>query len=146
MTHKGPQQVYDDYKRVALELRTAEARIEEQDERIEELEAACEVVSSEFEGDLWVVCRRLLTKTYFDFSASTADGVYADDFEGHMNETLAEFDRSQDQLDKLKVIFRGSRHQHHTQSCVKGEIPNTQIKILTDIDMQRVEKALKETP
>jgi hypothetical protein len=27
MTHKGPQQVYDDYKRVALELRTAEARI-----------------------------------------------------------------------------------------------------------------------
>ena len=74
MTHKSPQQVYDDYKRVVVELRTA-----------------------------------------------------------------------QDQLDKLKVIFRGSRHQHHTQSCVKGEIPNTQIKILTDIDMQRVEKALKET-
>jgi hypothetical protein len=75
MTHKGPQQVYDDYKKVALELRTAE-----------------------------------------------------------------------DQLDKLKVIFRGSRHRHHTQSYLKAEIPAAQIEILTDIDMQRVEQALKEPP
>lgn len=63
------------------------AKLEEAQERIEELEAACEVVSSEFEGDLWVVCRRLLRKTGFDFN--NPDGVQAADFEEHMNEVFA---------------------------------------------------------
>jgi hypothetical protein len=144
MTHKGPQQVYDDYKRVALELRTAEARIEEQDERIEELEAACEVVSSEFEGDLWVVCRRLLTKTYFDFSASTADGVYADDFEGHMNETLEQFDISQARIKGLEETLTT------ISSCVQQwkESPKTTgTEIFLDLLKDTCDEALQgETP
>jgi hypothetical protein len=82
----------------------SQAIIQEKDERIEELEAACEVVSQEFEDDLWVACRRLLTKTYFDFSASSVDGIHADDFEGHMNETLKQFDISQTRIAELEGV------------------------------------------
>lgn len=71
------------------------AKLEEQAERIEELEAACEVVSNEFEGELWQSCRRLLQETYFDFSGTCGDGIQAADFESHMKETLSEFDRLQ---------------------------------------------------
>jgi hypothetical protein len=79
-----------------------EAGIEEKDERIEELESACEVVSNEFEGDLWVACRRLLTKTHFDFSTTSVDGVQAESFESHMNETLSEFDRAQARIVEIE--------------------------------------------
>ena len=53
----------------ALSARLAEVEAErdEMAERIEDLERACEVVSSEFEGELWQACRRLLQKTHFDF-------------------------------------------------------------------------------
>jgi hypothetical protein len=83
-----------------------EAALEERDERIEGLEAACEIVSSEFEGDLWVACRSLLTKTHFDFSVSSADGVQAADFEGHMNDTLYEFDRAQERIAELEAALQ----------------------------------------
>jgi hypothetical protein len=77
--------------------------IEEKDERIEELEQDCEIISSEFESDLWVVCRRLLTKTHFDFSHAHVDGIHTDEFEGHMNETLSEFDRTQARIAELEA-------------------------------------------
>jgi chromosome segregation ATPase len=77
-------------------------KINEKDERIEELEAACEVVSQEFEGDLWTACRKLLTKAHFDFSGSYPDGVQVEEFEGHMNETLFEFDRAEAKIAELE--------------------------------------------
>jgi hypothetical protein len=83
----------------------AQALIEEKDERIEELEQDCEIISSEFESDLWVVCRRLLTKTHFDFSHSHVDGIHTDEFEGHMNETLAELDRSEARIAELEDLL-----------------------------------------
>ena len=80
----------------------AQAKIDEKEERIEELEAACEVVSLEFEGDLWTACRKLLTKSHFDFSGSYPDGVQVEEFEGHMNETLSEFDRAESKISELE--------------------------------------------
>ena len=83
-----------DVRRVMLaqadRIEELEGQLDEQEERIEELEAACEVVSSEFEGDLWQVCRRLLGKTGFDVRAHEPDGIQADVFEDHMNEILAQ--------------------------------------------------------
>ena len=76
-------------------LRKAANHIDAQDDRIEELEAACEIVSAEFEGELWQACRRILDKTHFDFNGVFPDGIQADTFEGHMEETLAELDRSE---------------------------------------------------
>ena len=67
-----------------------EAERDELAERVNELQHACEVVSSEFEGELWQSCRRLLQKTGFDFHGADVDGIQADNFESHMNETLAE--------------------------------------------------------
>jgi hypothetical protein len=94
--------------------------IEGKDERIEELEAACEVVSSEFEGDLWAVCRRLLTKTHFDFSHAHVDGVHTDEFEGHMNETISEIDRAQARIAELKaalLYYRDKFCEHGGDLC-----------------------------
>jgi molecular chaperone GrpE (heat shock protein) len=99
--------IHDTAKARIAEL---EAALEERDERIEGLEAACEIVSSEFEGDLWVACRSLLTKTHFDFSQSHADGVQAADFEGHMNDTLYEFDRAQERIAELEAALAASRN------------------------------------
>jgi len=80
-----------------------EAERDEQSERIEELQQACEVVSSEFEGELWQACRYLLGKTHFDFSEANVDGIQAADFQDHMNETLAEFDRAMGRIAELEA-------------------------------------------
>jgi Lar family restriction alleviation protein len=90
-----------------------EAVLEEKDERIEELEQDCEIISSEFESDLWVVCRRLLTKTHFDFSHAHVDGVHTDEFEGHMNETISEIDRADARIAELQEALNTIR------SCVQ---------------------------
>lgn len=73
---------------LSMERDALQTECDEQAERIEELEAACEVVSNEFEGDLWKVCRRLLEKTGYDVSGSNPDGIQADSFEDHMIEAL----------------------------------------------------------
>lgn len=90
---------YEDYEALTARAAAAEMALakvtddrDEYAERTEELERACEIVSGEFEGELWQSCRRLLQKTGFDFHGADVDGIQADDFEGHINETLAEFD------------------------------------------------------
>ena len=45
MTHKSPQQVYEDYKIVALELRTAKARIEELEASLEKAVVVLQLIS-----------------------------------------------------------------------------------------------------
>ena len=86
------QETHTEREQAEARIEELEAKLEDQAERIEELEQACEVVSSEFEGELWQACRRLLQKTHFDFNGTDVDGIRADDFESHMNETLVEFD------------------------------------------------------
>ena len=80
-----------------------EAERDELTERVDELQQACEVVSSEFEGELWQSCRRLLQKTQFDFHGADVDGIQADAFESHMNETLVEFDHAIARIAELEA-------------------------------------------
>ena len=90
-------------KECAERIAELEAEHEEKDERIEELQQACEVVSSEFEGELWQACRYILGKTHFDFSEANFEGIRAADFQDHMNETLAEFDRAMARIEELET-------------------------------------------
>jgi uncharacterized coiled-coil protein SlyX len=86
-------------------LADVEAERDEQADRIEDLEHACEVVSAEFEGELWQSCHRLLKKTGFDFHGADVNGIHADDFESHMNETLAAFDREATRADEAEAML-----------------------------------------
>jgi hypothetical protein len=52
---------------------------------------------------------------------------------------------NQAKIDRLLEIMRASRHAAHTQSRIRGEIPAAQIKILTDMEMFRVEQDLRTT-
>lgn len=91
----------------AAEAKLAEVTAErdEHAERIDELQHACEVVSSEFERELWQSCRRLLKKTGFDFHGADVDGIQADDFESHMNETLTT-------IEKLKEMMKDNSDEN----------------------------------
>ena len=96
-----------DAERKDAEARIAELEAERDDltERVDELQQACEVVSSEFEGELWQACRRLLQKTQFDFHGADVDGIQADAFESHMDDTLAEFDYAIARIAELEAEY-----------------------------------------
>jgi len=56
------------------------AELDDAKDRIEELERDGEVLSNEFEGELWVTCRQLLEDMGFDWNRDQGDGVTTQHF------------------------------------------------------------------
>ena len=56
---------------------------------------------------------------------------------GYLHEYIRT-DVAEARTDKLLELMRTSRFAAHTQSCVRGEIPASQIKMLTEIEMDQV--------
>jgi hypothetical protein len=58
---------------------------------------------------------------------------------------MTELKAMQAKIDRLLELMRASRYAAHTQSCIRGEIPAAQIKMLTDMEMDRVGHDLRTT-
>ena len=90
---------------------TIERLTKERDEaldRVEELEAEGERVSTEFEGDLWKEVRSLLADCSFDWSDVDWEGVTADQAASHIRETLKEETRRAERAEKERDEARAS--------------------------------------
>jgi hypothetical protein len=80
-------------------------------------------------------------KDWFNAGASTHKILAA----GAKDVQYTRTDIADARTDKLLELMRTSRFEAHTQSCVRGEIPASQIKMLTEMEMVQVGYIMRMT-